>query len=251
MLTRLRFTGMLKAGKTTCSQGAIAYPDSSSAQVVLQTSSDNMSASPKERHLVNYSQKVLRVRSDPDLVNKRGVHLTATRSDHAVSRDRPRWLPLDEVFASIKANREQQSLPVQPAHAPKRTGKFVQLLDDADIEEYSYTPAEQCDLGSPNELRLNMFLNRIESASNYSHEFNEVGARDIALRLREDIELQNQENEASGNFEVKAESDDEVVQEESNHRKKRVKKCFWILDAGCTPQHKSYHSVGKRWQYPM
>eukprot|EP00928_Gymnodinium_smaydae_P039480 TRINITY_DN26967_c0_g1_i1.p1 TRINITY_DN26967_c0_g1~~TRINITY_DN26967_c0_g1_i1.p1 ORF type:complete len:272 (-),score=29.97 TRINITY_DN26967_c0_g1_i1:385-1200(-) len=263
MLAHVGITGILKPSKKPQKQRLVAFQKFSPAQVIPVASCDNDSASPQEFHLVAHSTRVIRARSNTHDANTWRAVWRASRTERAVSNDARRsWLTWDEDNAASEPRQEQQVLPAPSTSSLRSNEKIVRFSDGVDVEQYDFAPPEQCDLVSSHELCLKTFVSRVEQASNFSHEFNEAEARDAALQLREDVELQILENEGIGTGQAHNKSEwlafhasvesvpDEscCLNADSNCQKKPVKKCFWILDVRGMPEHVKHQSEGKRWQ---
>eukprot|EP00928_Gymnodinium_smaydae_P100607 TRINITY_DN9909_c0_g3_i1.p1 TRINITY_DN9909_c0_g3~~TRINITY_DN9909_c0_g3_i1.p1 ORF type:complete len:247 (-),score=52.17 TRINITY_DN9909_c0_g3_i1:112-852(-) len=239
--------GILKAHKKR--PGVVTIKEFHSAQVVPAMPLHKENAKPHAGSLLNYSARVVRSRFVSDRVNAQRADLRAAMLQCAViGRAETVWFTLDDIRAA-EAQEERQPSPAPQLSLPNKEGKVVRFADKADIEQFDFVATEQCELGSAHELCLKTFLSRVEHAHNFSHEFNEKEARDIALRARDEVKMQQEEVEEEGKtaaiesfFVDQASGFDEG----SEGQRKPTKKCFWILDARCMPQHASRNSEGRR-----
>eukprot|EP00928_Gymnodinium_smaydae_P038218 TRINITY_DN26403_c0_g1_i1.p1 TRINITY_DN26403_c0_g1~~TRINITY_DN26403_c0_g1_i1.p1 ORF type:complete len:262 (+),score=55.86 TRINITY_DN26403_c0_g1_i1:66-851(+) len=234
----------------------VTIRDFPSARVVPLTPVDNETAEPRVGSRLKYSSRVRRAKFVSDEVNaQRAEFMAAMLQRELIGRVETVWLTANEDLVVADAERERHPYPAPQLSLPKHHEKVVRFADEAEIEQFDFVATEQCELSSAHELCLKTFLCRVEQAYNFSHAFNKAEARDVALRLREEVEMQQEEPEeegktAPGNINSFFVDQSSCLYEASECQQKRAKKSFWILDARRTPQqqHASRNPEGKRWQ---
>eukprot|EP00928_Gymnodinium_smaydae_P065872 TRINITY_DN48959_c0_g1_i1.p1 TRINITY_DN48959_c0_g1~~TRINITY_DN48959_c0_g1_i1.p1 ORF type:complete len:282 (+),score=53.12 TRINITY_DN48959_c0_g1_i1:35-847(+) len=243
----------------------VTIADFSCAQVIPVTPSPKENALLHTRERLRVASRLMRTKFDSDEVNAQQARMRAFNPQRAVFHDAGRgWLTLDEI-ADFEEREEQHALPSPPSSSLKGHEQVVRFSDGVDIEQYDFIETEQCELGSAHELCLITFVSRVRQADNFSHEFNEREALDIASRLREEILVQLAVEGASScdgsaetmhhetwvSLELLADrnvDESRDLPDDGKCRKKAAKHCFSILDASCMPKHNRNRSEGKRWQ---
>eukprot|EP00928_Gymnodinium_smaydae_P079046 TRINITY_DN63066_c0_g1_i1.p1 TRINITY_DN63066_c0_g1~~TRINITY_DN63066_c0_g1_i1.p1 ORF type:complete len:271 (-),score=42.72 TRINITY_DN63066_c0_g1_i1:77-889(-) len=244
--------GILKA--RTQRPRAVAVNDFPSAQVVLVTPFHQETARQRMGSLLYYTSRVVRAKVVSSETNAQRAEFRAAILELDIYRRGERVvLAEDEDFAAVDAQQERQPSPAPPSDPSKKSEKVVRFADDVDTVQFDFTSTEQCELSSAHELCLTTFLSRVKHAHNFSHEFNASEALDIALGLREELEMQQQEAKEEDNAAFAADffvdhSFGSGSYDESERHRKRTKKCFWIVDVGCMPQQVDRTSERARWQ---
>eukprot|EP00928_Gymnodinium_smaydae_P050451 TRINITY_DN34015_c0_g1_i1.p1 TRINITY_DN34015_c0_g1~~TRINITY_DN34015_c0_g1_i1.p1 ORF type:complete len:258 (-),score=30.71 TRINITY_DN34015_c0_g1_i1:148-921(-) len=210
-----------------------------------------------------HSARVIGADSRSHSVNAQRAQFRATNLRREVAFDMAfDWLMVDE----------REGIGRQP-HPPltsfsARANKVVRFADQVDTEEFDFVQTKQCELCSAHELCFKAFWSRIMSARSSSHALNASQALGRGFRQRTEVELQEEEDETTTltvNMLIEdkepwvvidASADEDLEQslsagstrDEVRPQRKQTKRCFWILDAGRTPQEQQRSCEGKRWQ---